>query len=442
MRRIVPDRPWALVVLLWSVPLAFFAVTRHYFLRGMRDRMLGDARQTATRPPVGVDGQVRSRSLPAGISAIANLPYILHAPDSRTDLVGVIENHKGRTSPGLNFFFPWSWETPEAFLMDMDGKIVWRWTLSGYKHGNEHLWLEHAELLPDGSVLWVLKDRSILKVDRDSKIVWEASIRAHHDVWPTENGDYWVLSHERVPDTGIYAARPIESDQIVLLSGDGKIRKKIPIIELLRRSGLDYLLPRLQSTDIDPKIDALDVFHTNHVEPLDGRLESRSPIYRKGNLLVSIRNINLIAIVDPHAGKIVWLWGPGNLSYQHDPRMLSSGEILVFDNGASQSQLVQLDPLTDRVTWRYAPSGFFSSVSGAVQRLSNGNTLATESMRGYAFEVTPAGEVVWKYANPQIRKNGERNGIIRMTRVDPASLNFLGAPAPITRADADARNGH
>jgi len=429
MRRIVPDKERALVLLLWAVPLAFFAIARPYVLRGMRAREL-DARK-ASRSAVGVDGQVRSRSLPAAVSAIANLPYILHAADPHSDRSGVIENRKGRASPGLNFFFPWSWGVPQAYLMDMDGKIVWRWSLKEYEHRNGHQWLEHAELLPDGSVLWALKDQGILKVDRDSKVLWETRIRAHHDIWPTENGDLWVLSHERVPDAGIYAARPIESDQIVLLSGDGKIRKKIPVIDLLRRSGLEYLLPRLQAADIDPKIDALDIFHTNHVEPLDGRLESRSPIYKKGNLLISIRNISVIAIVDPSVERIVWLWGPGNLSYQHDPRMLPSGEILVFDNGSSRSQLIQLDPLSERVTWRYAASDFFSSVSGAVQRLANGDTLATESMTGYAFEVTPAGDVVWEYANPQFGKDGLRNGIIRMTRVDPASLTFLvAAPAP------------
>ena len=37
---------------------------------------------------------------------------------------------------------------------------------------------------------------------------------------------------------------------------------------------------------------------------------------------------------------------------------------------------------------------------GSSARLSNGNTLITESLRGRAFEVTPEGEVVWRWVSP------------------------------------------
>ena len=76
--------------------------------------------------------------------------------------------------------------------------------------------------------------------------------------------------------------------------------------------------------------------------------------------------------------------------------------------------------------WRYAPdAGFFSRTRGSVQRLANGNTLVTESDRGYAFEVTPGGEVVWRFANPDVSEDGMRAPIWRMTRYDPDALGFL-----------------
>jgi hypothetical protein len=106
--------------------------------------------------------------------------------------------------------------------------------------------------------------------------------------------------------------------------------------------------------------------------------------------------------------------------------MLANGDILLFDNGTLRSQVIELEPLSQRVMWRYAPvQGFFSALAGAVQRLPNGNTLITESMAGHVLEVTPAGETVWRYANPEITPKGLRNGIIRMTRFDPATLTFL-----------------
>ena len=51
----------------------------------------------------------------------------------------------------------------------------------------------------------------------------------------------------------------------------------------------------------------------------------------------------------------------------------------------------------------------------------------TESMAGHAIEVNPRGETVWRYSNPEVTPKGLRNGIIRMTRVDPSTLTFLPA---------------
>ena len=53
-------------------------------------------------------------------------------------------------------------------------------------------------------------------------------------------------------------------------------------------------------------------------------------------------------------------------------------------------------------------SKFYSHFKGAAQRLPNGNTLITESTRGRAVEVTPAGEIVWEFYNPhRAGENGE-----------------------------------
>ena len=40
------------------------------------------------------------------------------------------------------------------------------------------------------------------------------------------------------------------------------------------------------------------------------------------------------------------------------------------------------------------------------QRLDNGNTLVTMGPQGIAFEVTPAGEEVWRYVSPVINYEG------------------------------------
>ena len=77
------------------------------------------------------------------------------------------------------------------------------------------------------------------------------------------------------------------------------------------------------------------------------------------------------------------------------------------------------------------------SVLRSVQsRLTNGNTLITESDGGRLFEVTPEGEIVWEFINPvrggendefiPILSSGER---IDPKNLDPDFLQSLAAPS-------------
>jgi hypothetical protein len=57
----------------------------------------------------------------------------------------------------------------------------------------------------------------------------------------------------------------------------------------------------------------------------------------------------------------------------------------------------------DKPVWSYtAPkkTDFFSNFISGVHRLPNGNTFICSGANGTIFEVTPAGEIVWKYLNP------------------------------------------
>ena len=116
-----------------------------------------------------------------------------------------------------------------------------------------------------------------------------------------------------------------------------------------------------------------------------------------------MRNINAIAILDGSTQQILWIWGPSNLALQHHPTLLDNGNILVFDNGISNSRVLEIEPSTNKIVWRYGPrKDFFSKTRGSNQRLPNGNTLITESDRGYVHEVDKEGTTVWQFANPRI----------------------------------------
>jgi hypothetical protein len=76
-------------------------------------------------------------------------------------------------------------------------------------------------------------------------------------------------------------------------------------------------------------------------------------------------------------------------------------------------------------SWEYrAPNeeDLYTLARGAAQRLSNGNTLITESGEGRAFEVTQQCEVVWMFYNPTTNENGKAVAIVRERRLDGSGL--------------------
>jgi len=155
---------------------------------------------------------------------------------------------------------------------------------------------------------------------------------------------------------------------------------------------------------MDRMLEAGDIFHTNTIEVLDGRLSARSPAFREGNVLLSMRNLNTIAVLDLETEAIVWAL-TGRWREQHQPTVLDNGNMLLFDNKAGEgiSEVIEFDPFTQEIFWSYrgdTTNVFYSEKSGSNQRLPNGNTLIIESDVGRAFEVTREKTIVWEYVNP------------------------------------------
>ena len=360
----------------------------------------------------GVMGHTDVKSASPTLDQLSALGYIEGIEDA-AEYAGVYLHHTDRVQPGVNFYSPSS--LPGAVLVDMSGTVLHTWT------AGVDPW-SHATLLPDGSVIVLINDRGLMRVSADSQIQWRWSGRAHHDLDMLSDGGMVVLTHERRILSAIHPTTPVLSDDLTFLDADGSVTDTLCLETLLLDSPWRAILPsvRHQPTEETP----LELLHSNHVEVLDGTLAARSPLYAAGNLLVSMRNINAVAIIGGESRQIEWLWGPGNLTFQHHPTLLSDGRILIFDNGLERSRVLSVDPLTNAIDWEYVADDFFTQNRGSSQRLANGNTLITESDSGYVFEVTPDGERVWAFANP-VMSGPIRTAIWRMLRVDRGSLTFL-----------------
>lgn len=359
---------------------------------------------------------------------LQELGYFDGVADDQIATSGVVVNVAGKVSPGLNFYS--SRKQSSAQLIDMEGKVVHRWSVP-----RTGAW-QHVTLLPNGDVLALVKDKHLLRVDKDSNVLWRFKARVHHDLDVAADGTIYVLARRDVKRPRYATQTPTIEDYIQVLSPEGKPIRQISVLGLLERSPYAFLIDDRDSlaaiTHANARVpDApFDVLHVNHIEVLDGSLGPKNRAFREGNLLLCSRQAETPFVYDPEGDKVEWLWGTSGLIWPHDPTVTSDGTVLIFNNGteATGSQIVEVDPSTNDIVWTYGPvPGFYSEFRGSNQRLPNGNTLITESDSGYVFEVNRAGEVVWEFRNPH-RKHGPdkvRMAIWRMTRFAPGTLPFL-----------------
>jgi hypothetical protein len=152
---------------------------------------------------------------------------------------------------------------------------------------------------------------------------------------------------------------------------------------------------------------AKDIDHSNAlaIDPADG------------NYIVSFRQLDALVKIDYQSGAVIWQLGGakngftimgdplGGFQGQHSVRALPNGHLLIYDNGVGhvpqESRAVEyaLDTssMTATMVWqfRHAPA-IYTSVTGSVERLSNGNTLVAFAHLGVVDEVTPDGRVLWE----------------------------------------------
>jgi hypothetical protein len=321
---------------------------------------------------------------------------------------GLERVHPDASTPGYTFMT--SGHAPEAFLVDPAGRIVHRWHKSfaavfggerPARRDDEAEFWRRARLLANGHVIAIFDGLGMIEVDADSQLVWSRANGAHHDLDVAEDGRIFVLTRAAQLLPEINPGTPILEDFIEILDAKGQLLRKLSLLEAFERSPwADLARARYAQGG--------DLFHINTLTLLAGRIAERLPAFRAGNVLISSFPMHVIAVVDLDREAVVWLQS-GSYRSQHDPQVLDNGNLLLFDNRGGNrgdvraSAVLELDPKSGDERWAYRgePAGeFYSSTCGTAQRLENGNTLITESDRGRAFEVTPAGRVVWQYRNP------------------------------------------
>jgi hypothetical protein len=191
--------------------------------------------------------------------------------------------------------------------------------------------------------------------------------------------------------------------------------ESVPIAEAFRDSAYSLLLSTSIAEQAAPKdratppsaFDALlrpaskgDLIHANSVKVLTRARGRKFPLFRAGQVLISLRSLHAIAVLDVRKRSVAWA-APGPWRIQHDAEFLDNGRLLLFDNhGWSKGcRVIEYDPVTQAIPWVYSDadsSPFHAGFRGMKQRLPNGNTLIVDPDNRRLFEVTRSKELVWE----------------------------------------------
>lgn len=294
------------------------------------------------------------------------------------------------------------WRREEPVLLDMQGRIVHRWPDVRMK--------SRVRLLPGGSILGIGRGRAVLEVDWHGRTVWSHRTEGafpHHDVVRLANGNTLVVL--KVPED--------PGDVLEEVAASGEV--------MWRWIAMDHLSELLPA-----EVEAGDVTHINSVQELPENpwFAAGDERFRPGNILVSARNLNMALIVDRSSSAVVWSTST-NLDHQHEalmnpPDSSAPGWIQIFNNrrrsfgSDRQSEILEIDPISDEVRWRYRTPGFFTSTGGTQQLLGNDNMLITSTRGRRVFEVDRDGGIAWEWTPPfqpvrALRYRGDFDPLLR-----------------------------
>ncbi len=307
-------------------------------------------------------------------------------------------------------------------IVDMDGSLIHQWKIDWFEiwPDCEHVpesdkpksrpgtQIQGITLLDNGDLVFNFSGLGLVRMDPCGKVVWRLAHRTHHSIHQDEQGNLWVprdIFHQsKVADYPFL--KPIFLEPTILkISPEGKVLKEISMLDVLVRNNYNSLLVMSTKARTDVRTSG-DILHLNDVETFPDSL--KEGFFTKGDILVSLRNINTVLVFNEADLKIKYI-KIGDLVRQHDADFIDGNTISVYDNNNiaqkdkfMYSNITILDAVTNqtRIYYKGTPEApFFSNLMGRHQWLPNGNMLITESSTGRAFEINDTGKIVWEYIN-------------------------------------------
>ncbi|MEO9966067.1 MAG: arylsulfotransferase family protein [Reichenbachiella sp.] len=192
--------------------------------------------------------------------------------------------------------------------------------------------LKNIVLLPNRSIVFRFnKTNNVVRLDRDSKLVWRVYDRFHHhSINQDHNNNLWIGSRTQRPfksaDGRTYYYREDQLSLYDFSTGERIFNKSLS--EMFQENGMDHIIYG-HSNHIN-SYDQPDPFHLNDIQPLltDGEF------WKKGDIFLSLRHRSMILLYRPATNKILRVV-QGPFINQHDVDILSDNKISLFNNNAT-----------------------------------------------------------------------------------------------------------
>ncbi len=341
-------------------------------------------------------------------------------------------------------------QSHRAFLMDKNGQIIYEWPLDT-KLGNDAFLLSNGKLLVSAQVdapflTFGGQAGEIQILAKDGTIDWNyvyssEEAETHHDVELLPNGNILAMVWEK---RSVEEAQEAGSSQDIALYPEALIEINPDNDEIVWEwHAWDHLIQDFDETannygviaenpnriDINyfPEENG-DIMHANGI----GYDAVNDLIYISVNFFSEVWVIDHSTTTIQAAGQVGGNYSQGgDLIYRfgnpeaydnpmgerrfinnHYPNLgtgVDAGKIHIFTNGGDTErstayefqlpEVLTLLPNTDNepvVTWSFSHPDLYSPKVSGVVKLPSGNRLITEGDYGY-WEVTDAGEVVWKF---------------------------------------------
>lgn len=277
-------------------------------------------------------------------------------------------------------------ERPRIIEINLAGEIVWQYMIPQEMRRYTNPGFD-CELLPNNHILYVLPGMGVFEIDREGRTLWSyRDTKVSHDADRLPNGNTLVVfgNNDTKDDAQV---REVTSEGKTVWSWYAKNVFDIPPYNTINLQGWT---------------------HTNAAERL-----------ADGNTLISMRNLNLVAIVDQE-GKLVRTYGGGVVQNPHDPQMLPNKNILMA--GHPMLSAIEFDGASGSVVWRFTERqwGIPHQQARDANRLSNGNTLIVGTSK--IIEVTPEGEIVWRFGLERpydTKEEASARGFYKAQRIPP-----------------------